>query len=496
MNRFFLAPILTRLAMFLLLIAAVGALFATPALAWMQLKGSIGSAGYVVSAVFAAIACGIAFLLRERIISATAQVVRVVSIPSTRTWLAFVIALGLLLRIVWIVSFPVEPISDGASYLALAQSLLAGQPYGTVGIQAYYPPGYPFFLIPWIALPITSKLAFLVSNLALYAASAILIFRFGRFVGGEATGRLASLLIALWPACIANCSLPEKENLLIFMLPLVLYLYVTSVEGQNRAKLRVFTAGLLLGFATLAQPSLQLFFTVFLCFDLMRRAAFGLIAQRIALVILGMVLVIAPWTARNMAVLKAPILISTNGGDNFYRANNPLATGAFTFTGTVDLRNYSELDKNREGFRLARQWIISHPTAFLLLALKKDIHFLGDDSTGIYGTLKRAAGGSERTYIIAKGAANGLWCAFWMMVLVFFGWTKTRKVDNPFIPTLSFGFCYFFVLHSIFESGGKYHLPAVALLALVISALAVDRIIRKNTTLSYANRPFANVMSV
>jgi len=41
---------------------------------------------------------------------------------------------------------------------------------------------------------------------------------------------------------------------------------------------------------------------------------------------LFMAATIAPWTYRNWRVLHAWVPISTNGGDVFYRANNPLAT--------------------------------------------------------------------------------------------------------------------------------------------------------------------------
>lgn len=58
------------------------------------------------------------------------------------------------------------------------------------------------------------------------------------------------------------------------------------------------------------------------------------------------------WTVRNCTIFGTLVIISTNGGDVFYRANNPLATGGFTPIGEKDLKVYKgdELLWNRMGY--------------------------------------------------------------------------------------------------------------------------------------------------
>lgn len=469
----FLVSSLNRLGVILLLSITIGVLYSTPSLAWMQAKNGIGLAGYLIAAAIAfATACA-TFGLKKIVYAAIHDTLTLISKPSSAVWLSLIIALGVLARISWALFFPSVFTSDGAAYCSLANLLLSGQPYEMAGAHAFWPPGYPFFLVPWLALPIDPKLAVLISNLALYCATVLVVFRLGRRAGGESVARLATLLIMIWPSYLANAGLPEKENFLILLLPLALYLYIGSHQDAPKPALRIFAAGLVLGIATLAQPSVQLFFTVFLCFELLSRTSFGVIARRIGILLFAVILVIAPWTARNMMVLHAPVIVSTNGGDNLYRANNDLATGAYTSTGTIDLSALPELDRNREGFRLAREWIYAHPKEFIYLIGQKEIYFLGDDTTGLYNTLRRGGGASNNTYIILKVLANAIWYGFWLVMLVFIWRLRSRIFATPVDTTLVLAYGYFFVLHSIFESGGKYHLPAVSFLAILFSIFAV-----------------------
>lgn len=82
------------------------------------------------------------------------------------------------------------------------------------------------------------------------------------------------------------------------------------------------TAGLLGGLAALTRPA-HLFFLLLLglWFLWVRRPG------RAALVALGALLVIAPWTARNLAVLERPVLIASEGGVTFWTGNHPLSRG-------------------------------------------------------------------------------------------------------------------------------------------------------------------------
>jgi hypothetical protein len=89
--------------------------------------------------------------------------------------------------------------------------------------------------------------------------------------------------------------------------------------------------------ASLAQPSMLLFPIAMAVAIRAQCAQFRPLALRLAVITLAMAAVIAPWSMRNYSILKEFVVISTNGGDVFYRANNPLATGGYVQRGEKDL---------------------------------------------------------------------------------------------------------------------------------------------------------------
>ncbi|MBN2885133.1 MAG: DUF2029 domain-containing protein [Chromatiaceae bacterium] len=394
------------------------------------------------------------------------------------SWMALCLILGLLLRLGWVTLYPAAPASDGAIYLGLAQRLANGEDYGGSGWRAYWPPGYPLLLTPLVALFGTGREMLIGLNLALFVATALTLSRLAGHLAGALAARLAPALIALWPTHIALSGLPEKEYPLILLVSLLCLLWLEQPARLARAWL----AGLLLGLAALMQPSLLVLPLALLLGDLIEARPARQLGARLALLLLGMALVVGPWTLRNWLVLDAFVLISTNGGDNLYRANNPLATGGFMRRGEVDLSGLDELEANRRGAELALAWISEHPGDFLALALEKQMRFLGDDGTGVYASLRR--GGlevPEPVYRAWKGLANLAWLLLWLLILAA---ALKRWRAPPALwpsPTLLLGLFALYGLHSIFESNGKYHLPVLGLILALAAVLIAQDMAAKAT---------------
>lgn len=463
-----LAAGLTHLAHALFIVMACGVLISVPALAWQQASGSLGPQHILACLVFATAAGLAAFAFRASLANAVqALIARTANIPQ-RNWLIGVVASGLALRAAWAIAFPAGTSSDGAIYLALAHKLAAGETYFIAGGHAYWPPGYPIFLTPWLLLPLPNTAIALLSNFLLFALTSVALWHLADRVAGQQAARLATLLLAVWPNYLANSVTAEKENLLIFLLPAILLLY-TQRSGTLWPRLG---AGVLLGFAALVQPSLLLFPSVLLCYELLRQRPWRYALASLAVLALGMALVITPWSVRNHKVFGEFLLISSNGGENLYRANNPLATGGYTKHGEVDLDHLGELERSRTGFALAKEWIGSHPREFGGLMLAKQMLFLGDDSFGQYVSI-RLGGGNEKVYLVTKLAANAFWFGLWACLLAM-SFRGGGSSDPALHTTLLLGYAYFFVLHSVFESGGKYHLPPLALLAALSAVLLAN----------------------
>lgn len=232
-------------------------------------------------------------------------------------------------------------------------------------------------------------------------------------------------------------------------------------------------AGTFLGAALLVQPSLQLLPIAAALLLIAMSAAPLSAAKRAAALLLSAALIVAPWTIRNHLVFDRFVLVSTNGGDVLYRANNPLATGAYQSRGAVDLDRLPELEKDQAGRRYAFDWIAQHPSAFLGLALRKQTLFMGDDAVGAYTTFRVGRGSSSSwTYAFFKAIATVWWWVVWVSILALAITTNRKRVDgDPLFRLPIWCWLYLFGIHTIFESAGKYHVPMLFVPCVMLATL-------------------------
>jgi hypothetical protein len=393
---------------------------------------------------------------------------------------------GLALRLAWIFAFPAHPSSDGSIYLMLAETLKEGGTYQIANSRAYWPVGYPLFLAGWLSVFENHQVAYLFSNAVLYVVAIYGVAKLSHYLTGGKSESLAALLFAIWPNLILNTATPEKEMLVLALLPWATWALLKTISTPGF--LLIFISGLLLGYATLVQPSLQFLPLVagvllFMVLGLNRSSSL-----KVLFLCLGAAIVIAPWTIRNYQQLDHFVLVSTNGGDNFYRANNPLADGGYTQKGEVDLSSLNEVDSNIQGKKLGIAWIVDHPVNFIVLAFEKQIRFMGDDAVGVYNTLK-AGKASENTkiYILFKGLANLWWMAIWVVLALLVLFARRHHQNIPHFAFIPFWlWIYLFTLHSVFESGGKYHVPVLwvpcILIACYVSSFKQNQLDSLQTT--------------
>jgi 4-amino-4-deoxy-L-arabinose transferase-like glycosyltransferase len=460
----------SRLLAVLFLIVAAEALFSVPKLTWDLAMGG-GAPGIALGIVIAVAAVAALWVGRWRL-AALLQTAggRLATIPHWR-WLAMVIAVGLALQVVWALLFPAPLTSDARAYYDLAARLTQGLTYQTPkGEWAFWPPGYPFLLLVQFKVFGIGLPAVKIANFLLFAATVLVVYPLARRFG-EGTARLSTLLLALWPNLIASAGVATKEMILIFLLPAMLLLYLRAGEQSSwrGAAMRLAT-GLMLGYATLTQPGVMLLAVAFLAYEILLRTPLLRAAAHLALLALGMALVILPWTWRNYRALDAPVLVSTNGGDTFYRANNPLATGGWIKDCARSLKGYDELTQDRLGYEWGKEWIRDNPGQFLLLALKKQILFLGDDANGLY-EIKRGGRIGGALYALAKLVTNAWWWGIWALALAAFlvhwstPWHQRAEIVLFLLTIL-----YFWAIDSVFISGSRHHTPLVAILAILAAA--------------------------
>lgn len=300
-----------------------------------------------------------------------------------RLWLLAIVGLAVLLRLAVIAAYPHLPESDEVAYRAMAANLVAGNGIvDSAGNRAMYNVGYPLLVLaPLFAVfGAEALLPAKVAHALLGGLSVWLCHRLAGEVGGGRTARLlAALALALYLPAALYCVYLYKENLLTPVMLGALWAGIRMSRAPSAGLAAL--CGLLFGaIALIGNAGLCLAAPVALGFAMApagwpRKAMFAVVAAVVAGI------VVAPWMARNAAVLGAPVL-NTNGGFNLYLGNNPSATGMFMSIADTprgadwtELRRTGELQSSNELRREALAWIADNPARFATLALNKAVYF-------------------------------------------------------------------------------------------------------------------------
>lgn len=202
----------------------------------------------------------------------------------------------------------------------------AGHLYDRLGFLyfAYAPPLWSYILAGLLLLPGESRVSIqIVQALFCLGAALAVASLTHRITKDRRTGMLAGACVALQPSLLYySVAKSDPLPLNVFFLSVIILNGVELVRSPSEN--RAFGFGALVGLAILARgtPAVAL---PLLAMALLTRWG-GSAWKPIAAASLGCALCVAPWVARNLAVLGAPILTST-AGENFWRGNHEGAGG-------------------------------------------------------------------------------------------------------------------------------------------------------------------------
>jgi 4-amino-4-deoxy-L-arabinose transferase-like glycosyltransferase len=202
-----------------------------------------------------------------------------------------------------------DPTNDGSMYIAAARSLAAGEGYRYLGIPfVIRPPGFPWLLAPLVALRGTDFYAF---NLAVSVSGALGVLAFHLLLRarlGLVLGTLVPLVLWFNPGYQRLC------NQVMGDVPgwtlLVACLVLAGRIGRERAR-GAFGLGAVIGLTSLVRSGNLLLVPAWLvaeglCTWRGTRTTWRASARRGAALVLGSVLVLAPWSVRNALVAPPP----------------------------------------------------------------------------------------------------------------------------------------------------------------------------------------------
>ncbi|MEO8305004.1 MAG: glycosyltransferase family 39 protein [Betaproteobacteria bacterium] len=385
------------------------------------------------------------------------------------------------------------PVSDFFHYLYLAGRIAAGLSYvDDLGWRAEFPPGWPYMLAPFVAIFGPTLVAATAANVALYLVGAIGIASIARQRFGPSETFIAVVLFTIWPARLLMAGLAAKENLLIAAVIAAIALSYKAVDAKTRSPIVIAgAAGAVFGLAALTQPGLLV---LTLAAPVMFRSAITDIGARrftsiVAAMLAGALLALAPWMVRNCVVFEGEFCgIAANGGSVFYRANNANATGLFMYGRGGPLRGLPEVERNRRGYELGRQWIVTHPLDAVQLSARKVFAYLKGDDHGAYWSVLRQPGGDEENALRNASEsrmalyriASGVSLAYWVLLAALsvqalrngrLADERDRYDFRPLVYPLLCGAAVF----GLFESGDRQHMFAVGPLFVLAAAGIVRR---------------------
>jgi O-antigen/teichoic acid export membrane protein len=381
------------------------------------------------------------------------------------------------------------PTEDALEYHNLALNMLAGKGYTLDSTQIVNrAPAYPAFLAlvyaifgpqPAIARIFQALLISLVVPLLYYIGSRFWILDFGfwnkkhgderdivpksKIQNLKSIGLLAAILFAIYPFSIFWSQYLITENLLVVLFAVLAALLVRPGEANP---LRLLGAGVVMGLSLLTRPTaLPVMILLFLWLLFAVKGA-RKITLSYAVLVVGLIVGLSPWVARNYAEYGQFIPFtsgygSSAGGYVFWISNNALTAqpgekwGRYVDPALLpENAEYNDppndpASMDRKGYRYGLNYLTSHPGDVPVLLLGKFLRFWNVfPGTALY---TRAIGALSLLLLpfflvglwqaIRHPASGGLPLSFiigtMLVGLIFWADTRTRVPAEPFILLLS-----------------------------------------------------------
>jgi 4-amino-4-deoxy-L-arabinose transferase-like glycosyltransferase len=244
------------------------------------------------------------------------------------------VAVGFVLRLTWVLFATAEPIrlSDPWHYQNFADAFAS---HSTMAIAdratAFYAPGYPMALAPlaWLTRVtgvVDLSMAASLLNVVAGTVTIVLVGELARRWVGERARPIAAGLMAVAPAPIFLTSVALSETLSTAVVTAAVLLVTLAVDRRWSTPWFALI-GLVIGYATLVRtPGIVLVLVVPLGFRA-RQGRWHPALVPFAVVVLGTVVALVPWTVRNAVQVGIASPTSTNNVAFLCIDNRPGADG-------------------------------------------------------------------------------------------------------------------------------------------------------------------------
>ena len=197
-----------------------------------------------------------------------------------------------------------------------------------MGSSCYMPPGQYLFaggINQFFSEP--QYLLIRIATIVLSALVSVNIFRIGRDVYGSPVGTVAGYAsVVSLPLIFHSWTFYGTTLVACFFSFFVFHFLRVMLYARKQD---VIAAGIFLGLSALTRTEMLIFAPIALIWFIVVKGVRKECLGAILTVLLIAVAVILPWTVRNYLVCDKVVLVSSNGGVNFFIGNNPLQRGGY-----------------------------------------------------------------------------------------------------------------------------------------------------------------------
>jgi hypothetical protein len=252
-----------------------------------------------------------------------------------------------------------------------------------------------------------------------------------------------------------------KEYILLGLLPCVFALLLWQRRWAALA------AGLVAGLAVLTQPSLMFLPLLFGLGLLGAGCSVKQTLLRLGAMLIGMIIVISPWTYRNYGIFGEFVAVSTNAGLVLHAGNQRAMVrpveqvGGFITPPMPGKAFENDLAASRWHSAAAFSFIKNNPSDFSMLVFNRLVLTMGDDSDSAYRSLRLTGKVSQNAYLLFKALCN----AYWMALAAFLCsvcWTSRNSKERlqlaPVLIISTAASLYLMAIHGLAEGGARHHM--------------------------------------
>jgi 4-amino-4-deoxy-L-arabinose transferase-like glycosyltransferase len=229
-----------------------------------------------------------------------------------------------------------------------------------------------------------------VFNLVLGVGTVALIFEVGRRLFDNRVGLIAAAVLALWPNLIFHTAVILTETLFIFLVMAAVLLLVALPASTKRIRWRRLAVfGIILALSALVRPISLMLIPVLLVVLVVAGIGWRSAIGYAGAATLAVLLVLMPWTIRNVRATDSFVPISTNFGDNLCMSRHTGATGEFQAGPACAVRARGlktpeyEVEVNNTNVRRAVRFVKGHPLTEAKLVFLRGYHTVKNDHDGV-----------------------------------------------------------------------------------------------------------------